>query len=90
MILVLTWRPAETVNILGIQGRSFPLERRVSVTGWQRGSPPPTPSFEGLLGEAMSVRSRSLGSGDILPLAEGGGRCESQLLRSPTVGRGLG
>lgn len=43
----------------------------------------PTPSFEGLLGEAMSIRARSLGFGDILPLAEGGGRCESQLLRSP-------
>lgn len=56
-----------------------------SLTGWQRGSPQgsPTPSFEGLLGEAMSVRARSLGFGDILPLAEGGGRSESQLLRSP-------
>lgn len=78
MVLVLTWRPAETVNILGIREGLF-LMKGGSLTGWQRGSPQgsPTPSFEGLLGEAMSVRARSLGFGDILPLAEGGGRSES-------------
>lgn len=38
----------------------------------------------------MSFRAGSLGFGDTLPLAEGRGKCENQLLRSPSWGRGWG
>jgi hypothetical protein len=57
------------------------------VTDWQRGSPqaPPPPHthppWRGLLGKAVSFRAESPGFGDLLPLAEGGEKRGSQLLR---------
>lgn len=58
------------------------------MTDWQSGSPQgsPHPPWRGLLEEAVSFRAESPGFGDILPLAEGGGKCGTQLLRRPCHG----
>lgn len=62
------------------------------MTDWQTGSPQgsPTPSFEGALGKAVSFRAGSLGFGDTLPLAEGGGKCEPASEKPLQWGRGWG
>lgn len=57
------------------------------MTDWQRGSPQDPSPLEGALGgEAVSFRAESPGFGDLLPLAEGGGKCGTQLLRRPCHG----